>query len=692
MLAALATVLAAVCLLAAPVPVAHAADPPVLSSNGQVTDKVNALGDRKHAVAGALASLYRKRHVQLFVVYVRDFSGQPAQEWAHTTANKNGLGRDDILLAVATHARQYAYSADSGTTRFTTAQLADVARVAVEPPLVQHDWAGAAIGAANGYSAALAGQPVPTPAITPGASDPGGGSTVDMGNGALLVPLGLVVVVGGLAIYAYTVRRRRAESRTTPGSTAQQQGWGGAGTEAVPLSQLDAEAGKLLVGTDDAIRTSTEELGFAVAQFGDGAAEPFTAALTYARSELTTAFRLRQQLDDSYPEDDTVRRQMLEEIIARCTEADRRLDEESESFDRLRALERNAPQALAATETAFRATAGRTGAAESTLAALRERYADSASAAVTGNVEQAKDRLLFATNSLNEARQSVAGGDNGRAAVHVRAAESAVGQATTLIDAVDRMAREVAEAEVRLTGALTETDTDLAEARGLLRGTPAGTSTADLQGRIARAETVTAGVRQEQQAGRYDPIDALRRTEEADASLDKALDGAREHEEGTRRAAELLEPATLTARSTIGAAADYITTHRGAVGTQARTRLAEAHRHLEQSQALAATDAQGALSEAQQADSLAGQAQYLAEQDVRAYGNQYGGGTGGGMGGGSGGGMGGAVLGGIILGGLLGGGRGGGGFGGGFGGGSGPGPGSFGGGGTRGRMGGGGRF
>ncbi|MBO0518061.1 TPM domain-containing protein, partial [Streptomyces beijiangensis] len=77
---------------------------------------------------------------------------------------------------------------------------------------------------------------------------------------------------------------------------------------------------------------------------------------------------------------------------------------------------------------------------------------------------------------------------------------------------------------------------------------------------------------------------------------------------------------TLAATSSVGAAADYITTNRGAVGSQARTRLAEAQRRLEKATGLAGTDAQAALAEVQQADALARQAQQLAEQDVRGYG------------------------------------------------------------------------
>ncbi|WP_406396212.1 TPM domain-containing protein [Streptomyces sp. NBC_00887] len=692
----LLAVLAAMCWIALPaVPGARADDPVVLSRDGQITDKVGALGDRDQQVESALDELFDSSRIQLFVVYVRDFSGRDAQTWTDETANRNGLGQDDVLLAVATHDRQYAYSVDQGS-RLTDGQLQDVASTAIEPALRQNDWAGAAIGAANGYAAVLAGRPVPAPAITPGAADPGTGSDSDSGSaGNLIVPIAVVGAAGAVAAYAYTRRRKRASSRTTPAAA----GWGSGGAQesaepSTPLPELDAQAKADLVDTDDAVRTSEEELGFATAQFGEEAAAPFTQAVDHAKSELTEAFRLRQQLDDAFPEDDATRRRMLDEIVSRCVEANGRLDAVAEDFDRLRALEQTAPQAVATSQATLRDLSGRISTAESTLTGMRSRYTESAAAPVAGSLEQAEDRLLFATSGLDQARQAVADGDNAKAAVYVRAAEGAIGQASALVDAVDRRAVELAEAAGRLPGALTETETDLADAGGLLKGTAEGVSTADLQGRIARAASVLSDVRSEMDAGPYDPIDALRRVEEADTALDEALAGAREQEHGNLRARSLLDQAMLTARSAIGAAADYITTNRGAVGSQARTRLAEAQRRWERARELGGSnDPQGALAEAQQADALAGLAQSLAEQDVRAYRNQNG--PGGVQGGGSG--MGGAVLGGILLGGLLGGSGRGGGFGGGFSGGFGGGgfsggPGSFGGGGTRGRRGGGGRF
>ncbi|MFJ4710849.1 TPM domain-containing protein [Streptomyces sp. NPDC088785] len=682
-----AAVLLALAWLLLPAAPGHAEDPVTLSRTGQLTDEVNALGDRRDAAADALTALDDARGIQLYVAYVRDFSGRSARDWADATADRNRLGLDDVLLAVATHDRQYAFSVDQDS-RLTDAQIQEIARTAVEPALRRNDWAGAAVGAADGIGAVVAGRPVPTPTVTPGAADPGAGDSGGSGAGDLVLPVIAVGGAGAVVAFAYTRRKRHGGAPRPSAGAAPGRG----GEPPVPLPELDKRARRLLVGTDDAVRTSTEELGFATAQFGEDAVQGFRAALASAQSELTAAFALRQQLDDAFPEDDATKRRMLEEIVGRCTEAERALDAQAADFDRLRALEQNAPEALAHAERTFRELAARTTGAQETLSALGGRYAASALRTVAGHVEQAKDRLLFATTQLNQARGCVDAGEAGRGAVHLRAAEGAVDQAGTFVAAIDRLAGELAEADARLPAALTGSDTDLADARGLLEGTGQGVSTADLRGRIARVESVVGQVRAELAAGPYDPVDALRRVEEADTALDEALGAAREREAGTARARSLLGQALLAAGSSTGAAADFVTTHRGAVGSEARTRLAEAERRLANARAAQDADPAAALAEAQQADALARQAQSLAERDVRAYGDPYGGGRGGG-------GTGGAVLGGIILGGLLNGGRGagmGGGMSGGTGGfgggGRGGGPGSFGGGGTRGRRGGGGRF
>ncbi|WUH91197.1 TPM domain-containing protein [Streptomyces sp. NBC_00433] len=682
---------------------ARADDPVALSRSGQITDRVDALQGRTFQVATALDQLFDARHLQLFVAYVNGFSGRSPQDWANATATRNGLGRQDILLAVATHDQQYAVSADQDS-GLTQAQLDQVSSTAVEPALRQNDWAGAAVGAANGYDAVLAGRPVAAPTITPGTADPGGGNSGRNGSADLWIPV-VAVAAGGLVVL-YAIRRRRNTPTGRPPEPA------GAGPVAggrgrryapkpTPLPELDSQAGQLLVATDDAVRTSEEDVGFAAAQLGEAAAQPFTEAVDYARGELAAAFRRRQKLDDAVPADDVARRQLLDEILSRCTQANRRLDAESEAFDRLRAMEANAPRLLEEAEARAAALPGRIAAAEAALTPLAATYADPAIEPVAGHPAEARDRLDFAQAGLDQARAAI-GTDHGRAAVFVRAAEGALGQATALADSVTRRADELHAADTALRAALTETDADLAEARTLPgadaagRAGNAGGDHADLRGRIARAEVVVAAVRAELAGGRHEPIAGLRRVAEADAGLAEALAGARGREAGGQRARGLLDRALLGARSQVAAARDVITTHRAAIGSQARTRLAEAERRLQRAEAAAPTSA--ALTDAGDADRLAREAQRLAREDVGSFGAaSYGGRRGGpGMGG-----IGGAMLGGIILGELFGNGRGNrrayGSLGGmrGLGGGGdfgGAGPGSFGGTETRGRMGGGGRF
>ncbi|WP_330232326.1 hypothetical protein OHA40_07440 [Nocardia sp. NBC_00508] len=89
-----------------------------------------------------------------------------------------------------------------------------------------------------------------------------------------------------------------------------------------------------------------------------------------------------------------------------------------------------------------------------------------------------------------------------------------------------------------------------------------------------------------------------------------------------------------------GIAADYITTRRGGIDAEARTRLSEAQRHLDEAQRSASSDPTQALQHAQAAADLGGRALQAAQTSVRAWESSRAP---------SGSGRAGAVLGGILL-------------------------------------------
>ncbi|MGW2853096.1 hypothetical protein ACWDAZ_13965 [Streptomyces sp. NPDC001215] len=117
------------------------------------------------------------------------------------------------------------------------------------------------------------------------------------------------------------------------------------------------------------------------------------------------------------------------------------------------------------------------------------------------------------------------------------------------------------------------------------------------------------------------------------------LDRASQRRPEGASALDRLDRALLVARGSVGAASDYVTTHRGAVGCEARTWLAEAERRLHAAERAGTPVSAVALSDAREADAFGRRARQLAERDVRTYGTPYGEGLW----------TGGAVLGGILL-------------------------------------------
>jgi hypothetical protein len=380
------------------------------------------------------------------------------------------------------------------------------------------------------------------------------------------------------------------------------------------LGEMDAGAAQALVQTDDSVRTSDAELGFAVAGFGEQAAKPFSAALNAARAELTAAFRVRQLIDDK-PGSERQQRALLTEISTRCAEANRLLDEQAVAFDQLQDLAARGPRVLAEVDAHTTQQAARLGQSRRILDQLASKYTPQAVAVAACEPEQAARRLEFAAGWLTDAGQALAADQAGQAAVLLQAAESAADQASDLLDGIKHVEAGLTQAASALSAALREIDTDIAEASAVL----AGRQSDDLAELVASAQQAAAAARGQLSGGPFDSVATLRMLTQADATLDQVLANARTERDQELRASAVLDQAMLVARTSITAAEDFISTRRGGVGARARTRLAEAQRHFREAIGASQTDPVSAVSQAERADALGQQARSLAEQAIARY-------------------------------------------------------------------------
>ncbi|WP_159929026.1 MULTISPECIES: TPM domain-containing protein [Nocardia] len=610
---AISVLLAAIALLVAPM---VAAEPPP-RMNTYVEDSAGALDERQRdRVRSAVDQLYADQQIRLWVVYVRGFDGLAPQEWARRTATLSGFGERDLLLAVATQDRAY-WLEGALPSGVREAELDGILISEVEPALRDGRWADAAVATADGLNAAMRGGGVSLRAL-------------------LVLGLLVVLVAGGLVWYARKRRRDRFEAELA--AARQLDPENSAALSALPVEALHARSREALVEIDNAIRTSGEELDLATGEFGATATTVFRTALDNAKAAAAEAFAIRQRLDDAFQETPEEQRSLLVHLIGTVGRADRDLDARVAEFDAMRDLLLDASARLEVLTRDVVDVIARIPASEAEFDRLAAIHPAGVLAPIEDNVRMARERIAFAEQNIDAGHNALAQpvGKQGAAVAAIRSAEAAIGQARALLDAVDNASSAIQQARDGLPGVLEELRRDIDAADEL-----SGYGGPDLaEARTAAQSALTKAT----SAGGADPLGAFHDAVTADAELDRALAAATDRKLAAEDLRRRLDRTLTDAHTRIGAAADYVTTRRGGVDAEARTRLSEAQRNLDEAQRLSAGDPVEALRRAGTAAELAGRALHAAQASVRAWEAQQVP---------SGGVHTGAVLGGILLEGLL---------------------------------------
>ena len=402
-----------------------------------------------------------------------------------------------------------------------------------------------------------------------------------------------VIVVGGFAFGLALLFRNRQGAQSSSASG---------------LPALRDRANIALVHLDDSLASASDELGFAVAQFGEDRAAEFAQAVVEAKALATSAFRIRKELDDAFPESDTRRRELTLQMIASSEKAQRLLDDQQGSFTRRRTEELEAPHALDSLAASITKASKRVAPARTTLARLAADYRPAVAAEHADAVDAAERHLAAATQTVADASTRLSPAGVNAVTSELADASRAVARAVALLDSIDTLETELDNAAAAVTTLVASTRKDLVEARAERDDAPDADTGGAIVEAIDAVEKTLAGIAAAPLPS--DPIEALDQLNAAIAELDTALATARNQAQRLEHARLALAGTLVSARSQLAAAKGFIGAGGRRVGAEARARLSEAERELEHAEAEAdpidALDAaRRAVTNARDADALA---------------------------------------------------------------------------------------
>ena len=431
--------------------------------------------------------------------------------------------------------------------------------------------------------------------------------------------------------------------------------WGRRKREQEELAAQDADlarrAEQALVGADERIRTTSDELSFAEAELGESLTADLRRALAAVRTHLREAFQLHQLNHDEIPDTPEELRTRNARILQLCDWAQDLLDEKTSVLAESVAKVRRAPEIIAQVRSDAAALSARVPQTRDAIERLAARYAESAMHQITASAAEAEQLISFATHSADVSERRRAAKQNEEANVALETATEATRRASALLDAVEDFEIEALRAESTLAEVVADSRGDLIAARNAPATPEVAQAVSALQS--ALAALTPSGTPN-------DPFAELSQLREANSALDEAIAKARHRAENPLPSIAQVQHAIDDADRQLGVARGLIAGHRGWIGADARTRLAEAERlRVDLSDLLPAEDTrEAALLQARRVAHLASEALQLAQRDIdssRPPGQDWGGGGWGGgtRRGGGGGDLASGILGGLVIGSLL---------------------------------------
>lgn len=560
---------------------ALAASPTSISDS--VTDPDGWLSSADRSTIESATSSAASAGQPVKVVVVSNFSGTDAESWCKQTVERSSLTNGTVVYVIAYDQRRDAacsYNGPSGSS------LQSAVR-ASEKQLTPNPLTSSAV--ANGVGAFVNTLVSGTSnSSSASSSSPRGSSTSGVGAHSLLglFVLFLLLVVGIIAI-AIGVARSSRRNRLAARQAAQ--------VDAESAARATQEANRQLLSADEQVRTATDELNYARAQFGLNSTDEFARAIEAGKAAVTRGFSAQAQMNSATAPAEQLR---LATAIMRDLGSNMNpLSAIQASFAAKRAEQASLPDRIAEARERLAEELTDLERAKSELTSISALYPPQMLTSLQDNPEQAEALLTSARTALDTAQASSTT-DRAHAASALDTALRALTMANHQTDAIFSAKADLDAIRDRLVAAINSISADITDVNELdTDPTVFNPMVADAHAAIAEAQAALAN--------NGDPLAALEHLRMSEATLDAALEPLRTKEEAYEKAYAAAEAQISLAESAVSQAQRYVQGRRGAIDLELRSTLNNAETALSTARRSLEDDPEAASAHATNARALA---------------------------------------------------------------------------------------
>lgn len=556
-----------------------------MSISDSVTDPDGWLSSADRSTIESATSRAASSGKPVKVVVVANFSGTDADSWCKQTVERSSLANGTVVYVIAYSQRRDAACSYNGP---SSSSLQSAVR-ASEAQLTPNPLTSSAV--ANGVNAfvnnLLSGTSSSGSNSTGSSYSSNAGATNDDGRSLLgFFSMFLLLVVGVIAI-AIGVARSSRRNRLAAQQATQ--------VDAERAAHAAQEANRQLLSADEQVRTATDELNYARAQFGLNSTDEFARAIEAGKAAVSRGFSAQGQMNSATAPAEQLRlaTAIMQDLGANMNP----LSAIQASFATKRAEQASLPERIAEARERLAEELTDLERAKSELASISTLYPAQMLASLQDNPEQASALLTSARTALDTAEAS-APTDRAHAASALDTALRALTMANHQTDAIFSAKSDLDAIRDRLVTAISSISSDITDVNEL-NTDPAvfNPMVADAHAAIAEAQAALANT--------GDPLAALEHLRMSEATLDAALEPLRTKEEAYEKARTAAEAQISLAESAVSQAQRYVQGRRGAIDLELRSTLNNAETALSTAQRSLEDDPEAASTHAMNARALA---------------------------------------------------------------------------------------